>query len=574
MNKFFRRAIAVIAATFILVSATQAASRNSSNLLQYIPSDAPYVFASTEPMPAKLMDKLEPTIDEVLKAYQRVVRHLMAEQLVKMAEEENGAENAEKFRGVVEEFLALMSIDGLRNAGIERDSAFAMYGNGLIPVLRFELSDVALFDATIERFEKQAETPLGVGEVNGDAYRFIDAESAHLIIATLDEQAVISVVPASFDEAQVAAALGVTRPKTSIAKSKALREINKKYGYANYLTGYLDSQRIAQIFMGPASELDREVFDAFEYSQPELSESCRSEISQMAGIAPRMVFGYTNVSPDVIESSMVIELRKDLAEGLASVPSAVPGLGADPGGFMSFGVGLNVLALRNFYEARLDAMEADPYECEMFADLQASTAKGREALNQPIPPVVYSFRGFVANIMDIQGLDMKSDAPPESIDASLLVAIENAESLIAMAAMMDPQIAAMNLVADGKPVRLELAQLAEVAEDVFAALSSDSVAVSIGKGAELNSANMLRADSVSPAPFLSMSMDSARYYNMMGEAMAMEKPDESGREVPQAMRDAMSDIMRLSGSMYERMTVDIRFTDRGVEIGGRMLLSD
>ena len=574
MTIFHKPAFAAIAASLLFVSAAQAASRNSSNLLQYIPADTPYVIASTEPMPTKLLDKLEPTADEILKAYQLVVRQLMAEQLVKMAQEEDGAEDAEQFRNVVEEFLGLMSIEGLRKAGIERDSAFALYGNGLLPVLRFELSDDALFDATVDRFEEKAETPLGVGEANGNAYKFIDLEDVHLIVATLDEQAIMTIVPSSFDESQVSAVLGVTKPKSSLAKSKALRKISKEYGLSNHMTGYFDIQRSVEAFTGSARDRDREVFAALDYTEPDLSDTCRSEIGQMAAIAPRMVFGYSKVSADMLESLMVIELRDDLATSLATVPSAVPGLGSDPGGFMSFGVGLNVLALRNFYEARLDAMEADPYECELFADLQSGVAKGREALNQPVPPVVYSFRGFVANITDIKGLDMATDAPPESIDASLLIAIENAESLIAMAAMMDPQIAAMNLVADGKPVRLELAQLAEVADDVFAALSTDSVAVSIGEGAESNSASMLLANSVSPAPFLSMSMDSARYYNMMGDAMAQDIQDESGEPMSKAMRDAMSDIMRLSGSMYERMTVDVRFTERGVEIGGRMLLSD
>ncbi len=574
MTKFIRSAISVLGASLLMCSAAHAASGNSSNLLQYIPFDAPYAMASTKPMPSKLADKLEPTIDELLMAYQRVVRHALAEQLVKMAEEEDSADDAEKLRGVVEEFLSLMSIDGLRKAGVERDSAFAFYGNGIIPVLRFELSNVALFDATVERFEKRAETPLSIGELSGKAYKFIDIGGMHLIIATLDEQAVVTIVPASLEESQVALALGVKRPKTSLAKSKTLRDINKKYDFSEYLTGYFDTQRIAELFMGPASGLDRDVLNALDYTPPELSEKCRSEITAMAGIAPRMVFGYSTISTDMIESAMIIELRKDLAEGLASVPSAVPGLGLDPGGFMSFGVGLNMLALRNFYEARLDAIEAEPYQCEMFADLQAGAAKGREALNQPLPPVVYSFRGFVANITDIKGFDLANNKPPESIDAGVMVAIENAESLIAMAAMMDPQIAAMNLLPDGKPVRLELAQLAEIADDAFAALVSDSVAVSIGGGAEANSAGMLQAKSVSPAPFLSMSMDSARYYTMMAEAMALGQQDESGHEVSPAMRDAMRDIMRLSGSMYDRMTVNVRFTERGVEIGGRMLLRD
>ena len=70
-------------------------------------------------------------------------------------------------------------------------------------------------------------------------------------------------------------------------------------------------------------------------------------------------------------------------------------------------------------------------------------------------------------------------------------------------------------------------------------------------------------------------MDSARYYAMIGEAMSKEQPaDEDGEPMPEEIRSAMRDIMALSGSMYERMSVEIRFTERGIEIGGLMKLGD
>lgn len=569
-----RKAVAVAAISLFSITAADAASRNSSNILQYVPAETPYVIASTEPTPAKLADKVEPTVDEVLQTYQKVLRHVMAEQLVKMAEDEATAGDAEKFRGVFEEVIGLMSIDALRDAGIDRESAFALYGNGLIPVLRFELTDEASFDAVIERFEKKAETPLSLAEAKGESYKFAKIDTAHFIIATLDEQAVLTVVPADFDEAQVAKALGIDKPRRNLAKSGTLRDIAKEYGFSQVMTGFVDSRRSAEIFTGQGSEFESALFRITENDSMDLDEQCQSELMEIVGIAPRMVFGYSEMTTDVIASSFIIELRDDIADGLATIPTPVPGLGSDPGGFVSIGMSMNLLKLREFYEARLDAMEASPYECDLFAELQAGTVKGREALSQPIPPVVYSFRGFVANIMDIEGLDMASQTPPESIDASLLLAIENAESLIAMGAMMDPQIAALNLIPDGRPVKLDFPQLAEIADQAFAALSTNSVSVSIGDGAENNSAEMLVADSANPAPFLSMSMDSARYYAMIGEAMANENVDVEGEEMPKAVREAMRDVMQLSGNIYERMNLDVRFTGRGVEIDGRMHLSD
>ena len=167
MIKIAKHAIAVFTVSVISFSTAIAASSNSADLLKYIPADTPYVIASTEPLPSALADKLEPTVDEILKAYQRVLRHVMAEQLVKMSAEEGGAEDAEQFRGLMEEVLALMSIEGIRGAGIERESAFAFYGNGLMPVLRLELSDKDLFDTAVSRIEEKAGEALLVGEGEG-----------------------------------------------------------------------------------------------------------------------------------------------------------------------------------------------------------------------------------------------------------------------------------------------------------------------------------------------------------------------------------------------------------------------
>ncbi len=574
MTKRAIAAIVTIAVSLFSFSSTYAASGESADLLKYIPADTPYVFVSTEPMPSKLADKFEPTIDGILKAYQRVLRQMMEEQLANMSAGEGGAEAAEQFHGLMDEVLSLMSLEGIRGAGIDRDSTFAFYGNGLTPVLRMELSDSNLFDAAVKRIEEKAGKALITGDAKGRSYKYVDAKELKLIIATLDGQAVITAVPAKYDETQVALALGVKTPRRSLKKSKTLREINKEYGFSGYLTGFIDTQRLAGILTGDTTAQDDEVFAAIEKKLPEVTAVCAAEIMGMAGIAPRVVFGYPNLAAQQIESAMIVELRADIADGLSTIPAAVPGLGRDVGGLMSFGIGVDLLALREFYEARLDAMEAEPYECEMFAELQAGVAKGRQALSQPLPPVVYSFRGFVANIADIQGLDLSSSTPPESVEASLLIAVENAEALVMMVALMDPQVAALNLVPDGKPVRLDFPQLAEIADEAFAALSNNALSISLGDGAEAISADMLVADSAEPAPFLSMNMDSARYYSIIGDVMSREPSGDAENEMPEAVRDALRDVMALSGSLYERMSVEIQFTKRGVEINGLMKLSD
>ena len=574
MNHVARISIVVVAACAFLFSANAEAARKAKDLLQYIPEDTPYVMAFTKPLPDDVMDKFEPAVDKTLSAYKRLLQYHVSEQMVELSNQEGGTEQAEQLQSFMDEILGLMSVEGLRDAGMGRDALFAMYGDGLLPVFRIALSNRAQFDAAIERIEAKASEKLPTAEVSGESYRYLDLDEMRVVIATLGNDAVISLVPASVGDERLSQTLGLTKPRKNLAKSKILKNINKEYGYTDHFMSFIDVERIASAFIGDPSGRNAEFLAVLDHDPSKLSAQCQAEFKSLAGIAPRVVVGYKAINKDYIETGMVVELRDDIAAGLATLPAAVPGLGPDLGGLFSFGFSLDPLALRSFYEARLDAMEADPFECEMLGDLQASTVKGREALAQPVPPVVYSFRGFLANITNIEGMDIATETPPESIDASILFAIENAQDLVTMAAMMSPEVAALNLLPDGKAKLLDLPQLAEIAEQAFAALSDNGLSVSMGEGADANAEAMLTAEVAKSKPLMSTAFDAKRYYEFVGNAMMEEDAAEDGEQVPLAMRVALRDAMVSSGEMYERMAVNVHLTERGVEVNTRMTLAD
>jgi hypothetical protein len=167
-------------------------------------------------------------------------------------------------------------------------------------------------------------------------------------------------------------------------------------------------------------------------------------------------------------------------------------------------------------------------------------------------------------------MDLGTQKPPESVDASLLVAFKNAQDLVNMASMMVPEVAEMNLLPDGKARALDLPQLAEIADEAFVALSEVGLSMAMGAGSAENSEAMLAADVATPPPFVSFSMDSKRYYDFIGEALMQEGEDSE----PLALRTAMRDVMVSSGELYERVSINVHLTKRGVEIGSRMTLSD
>jgi len=572
MNHFFRTFVGVGAAIAVLASCRADVPQESEQLLQYIPAETPYVMAFTKPLPDDLMDKFEPVVDKTLSGYERILRYKVSEVLVELSKEEGGAEKAKQLQELVDEFTSLMSVQGLRDAGIDRDSVFAIYGDGLLPVFRVVLSDREKFDAAVARLESKSPEKFQIGTAGGQSYRYHDVEEARFVVATPGDSAVITIVPIAYSEERLAQVLGVKKPQNNVAKG--LGEITKAYDFTGHFTGFVDVEKITASFLGDPSGLNKELLQAAGHDPEKVTAECRAEFAELATVAPRVVVGYTEVNKSHIDTEMVVELREDIATGLATIPTAVPGLGMDLGGFMTFGFSLDPLAARTFYEARLDAMEADPFECADLAELQASVAQGREALAKPVPPVVYNFSGMLAHINDIQGMDFATQKPPESIDASFLLAMDNVQDLVSMAAMMVPQVAELNLSPDGKARPLDLPQLAEIAEQAFVALSTNGLSIALGEGSARNSETMLAADVETPSPFMSFSMDSKRYYEFVGEALMQEGDADDEEAQPLALRTAMRDVMVSSGELYERVSINVHLTKRGVEIGSRMTLSD
>ncbi len=566
--------LVVIAALMTVVAGCGDRSDSASSLgsdagiLRYIPADTPYVIAAPGRMPDDVSDKLEPHIDELLGAYHRMLRAM-----ANNAEAETDDVAAmREFLPLIDELGSLMSSDGLRGAGINRDSQFAIYGIGLLPVMRITLSDGALFESAFARLEEAAGTEMQVATVDGNEYRYAGDDDGRVIVAIIDNELVLSLVPTGLSDAQLGDVLGLTIPAENIATAGVLTGIAADYDYIDYGVGLIDITKIVDILIGETSGLSAEVLSAMDYQVPDLSDVCRAEIRDIAAIMPRVVSGYKEVSTERLVSHAAFELRGDLAEGLATIVAPVPGLGQPTDGLFSFGMSMNLLAARNFYEARLDALEADPFRCELLAEGQNNIQAGREILNQPVPPIVYGFKGFFADIDGFEGMDLANDIPPTSIDMRVLIATENAESLLAMGTMFSPDIASLNITPGGDPVRLDLPMLAATGQAMYVAMSDEAIALSMGEGMQDGLTSMLAAPALEPSPFIGADMDAARYYGFIQEAIEAD-PDSALDQMPE-MQEALRSVMGAIQKMFKRSRFIIGFTGAGIEMESEAILAD
>ena len=567
----------VLAVSFLLlmtVACTDSSDKTDSAaaldpaLLRYVPADTPYVFAMLDPLPDEVADKLEPQIDAILRSYGGMLKAIMDTASVS-AEGDGIPEVAAE---ALEEVRKLLSIEGLRSAGIQRDSKMILYGVGLLPVLRMTLSDGDLMDTAIARIEEKAGDGMSVATIADQSYRYAGDDEGRLIIAVIDNEFVLSVVPTNLPDDLLKSVLGLTLPATSIADSGELQKIIDNNGYLSHSVGLIDFERIVATFLDDQSGVNEELLALMEYDGTVLDDVCKSEIREISGIFPRIVTGYSEISVDRFVSNTILEVRGDIAAGLAILPAPVPGLGSDQGGLLAFGMSVDLLAAREFYTARLDALQADPYECELFANLQEGLEQGRTALNQPIPPIVYGFKGFLAVVEDITGMDLANNQPPTSADVRVLVTTDNAAGLLAMGAMFSPEIAGLDIEPDGVPVRFESQRLAGMVDAAYVAMTDTALAISIGQGTEARLGDMLSAAVNEPHPFASMEMDAARYYDFISKTMVIQ--DEGEEPTPEELKAAIGETMVAFGEVFSRMTVRVEFTERGIEIPSIIELSE
>ncbi|MCB1843654.1 MAG: hypothetical protein KDI09_11885 [Halioglobus sp.] len=538
-----------------------------SSLLEYVAADTPYLFGILQPMPQELADKLEPRIDKLLQGYQLLIRSAVQDG-TENAEATDDTEEGDEQAAALDKVTSLLSIDGLREAGMGRGSTFVLYGAGILPVLRINATDGDAFEKTFAEIEADAGSQMPTAKIDDLEYRYAGDEKAKVILARMGRQIVLTLVPTGISDEALREALGLTLPKSSIAGSGKLQQISKDYGFTAHGIGFMDAQRIADVFLQDASGLNAELLELAGYDNSKLSEVCKAEFASLAGVAPLLVTGYTELNVDRIASTLVLELRKDIADGLATLTAPVAGLGTDQGGLVSMGMSIDLLALRAFYEARLDAMEKDPYACELLQDFQAGIARGRAILQQPVPPVAYSLKGFLAVVDDMQGMNIAAKQAPTSIDMRFLLATDNAAGLLAMGSMFSPELAALNLKADGKPVRFQSPMLQAPVDEAWLAMNDSALAMSVGAGGEKKLSAMLSAKAGDPPPFYAMQMDAERYYSIVSDISAQQQDD----EVPPAVAQATADIMQSLSGLFDRMSVTVNFTNRGAEVGSVVTL--
>ncbi|MDH3351255.1 MAG: hypothetical protein OEM51_06880, partial [Gammaproteobacteria bacterium] len=192
--------LVIIASVFMLTACDRSKDKAvdtsvlsaGDTILRYVPADTPYVVANVEPLADDLMDKLEPKVDRLLQSYQTLLREVLAVKGQELSDDERNSEKYQRASAVINELMTMLSIDGIREAGIARNATSVFYGNGLLPVARVELSDAAAFESTLSRLEEKAGQKLDVITIGDNSLRFIDADKVKIVIGIDESKRIVT----------------------------------------------------------------------------------------------------------------------------------------------------------------------------------------------------------------------------------------------------------------------------------------------------------------------------------------------------------------------------------------------
>jgi hypothetical protein len=562
--------------------------------LAFVPADTPYVVANLDVLDDDTRAALLVQANAQLPAELAQLRAAADEMAAK------DPDSANLLRAFAKE-LDGGSIDSFaQNAGLDLKGYSALYGLGLSPVLRFQLSDVAAFEAFVGRLETAYGKKLDVASIGKQSYRrhVSAATGTELILAVVDKQAVAAILPADAGEPLLRQALGLDRPAKNLQDDGRLDKLAKAKGYEKWAVGELDLTRALPLAASGKDPLFNALLKARAQAesaktgepvanQLQIPASCQADATRIAGRVPALSFGYTRLEARHQDMRWDVALASDITQAFSGLKVELPGLGAAQAGSpFEFFLGLPVAQLRTFWSAQADAVAAKPFTCPALADLNDSFAKlGPGMQKAAIPP-----------FGDLLGLGLsldsftpgKGNAMPQ-FTGRLVLGTSNPAGLLAMGQMMTPALAQLKLASDGKPAALPPALANMFGQPAWMAMGLKSLGLGIGAGEDGKLAAALDAPVGNAGQMLRMHLSGQMYLdwvNLMQQkaeglaaaaaALARDEPDSPQDQADKAASDARTKAqfaaMRAQAARVESMDAEAHVDPDGLVITSQTTL--
>jgi hypothetical protein len=546
MNKAARHTILALSAA--VLAACGKPQPSADHPLAYAPADTPYAWANLEPQPQAMIDwsshQMHAVMPVVIDMYDGLLKQQKA----------LGERETKILAAVLDELRGHDTLDKLRELGYKPDARTAIYGVGLVPVLRMELGDTAAFKAMIARVEAKVGEKIPTGKTGAQEYWQFGNEDVQFVIAVQGSYLVATLWPAAANDTVKQLLLGVTRPGKNLLDAGTLQAIAKKYNYSPYGEGYLDFAVLAQRLSSAPTGVDLEIAKALKLPTDVAKDSpvCVDEAKAIVQKFPRIVAGAETYAPPQLRVAMQFETEPALAQALMAALAAAPGTGAPAEGLFDVSLATPLLKLKEFWLKQADAVAAKPFACPEFASINEMFAKSKQQLGVTIPP---PFSDLTGVRVTLDKLEPRKDSKVPDAASRMLIGTNNPLAAVGMAQMAVPQLKDLKITTDGKPVALPAGLLPASAQlpPVWLAMTDKAIALSAGQGSEAMLGAYFAAPPSATPVFLRVHFSGA-LYGLLGKYA-----DVMQTAMPAAQKDQFGAQTKLF-ALYEKMIRSGEFT--------------
>ncbi len=464
--------------------------------LAFVPADTPYVVANLEIMDDSARQALLAQADAQLPS-QLAQLDAAADRLA--AKDPDGARLLHALRA---EFNGKTVETFAQDAGLNLKGYSALYGLGLAPVLRFQLSDPKAFEGFISRLETAYGKKLDLANADKQSYRkyVFAASGTEMILAMVDKQAVAALLPADASPTLLRQALGLERPQKNLQDDGRLTALTKAKGYQKWLVGELDLSRALPLAVSGKDPLIGAILKAHAEAesaktgepvanQLQTSPSCATDAARIAARVPAMSFGYTQLDVKHQDVRFDVALADDISKAFASLKVDLPGLGRSGAAPFDLSLALPIAQLRTFWLAEADAVASKPFTCPSLTDLNDAFAKLGPAMQKAaIPP----FGDMLGLRIALDSLVPGQNTSLPTFSGRLVLGTNNPAGLLAMGQMMVPVLARLKPTNDGTPLPLPKDMTGILGQPAWLAMSDKALALGVGAGEDGKLADTLK----------------------------------------------------------------------------------
>lgn len=532
-------------------------------LLDFIPADTPYVMATLEPMPADASAQAWAQSRAFLQAYREMFREMRGK--LDAAGDPDAARVTDFIDSLEQEFADKTPAEAIAHLGFAPGGLGALYGVGLVPVVRVQLSEPDSLRGFIERMQQAAGVKLEVGQIDQHSYWISPTAEVpvQMLMAIIDRQLILSVAPRAAEPGVLRALLGLERPASSMADSDALQQHAKSAGLLPYFSGYLDSSRLLDAWLKAGDPVHAAFRDALKIAEAEAPEpACMADWRRLTKAWPGISMGYTRYDADGNTLVAVLRSHPDIASQLVKLRAPMPGAGlADDTAMMDLGVSLSLNQLPTVATALATSITSQPFGCAAFAGLNQSADEAKTGINNP---AVYAAAPVFSGLhLFVDELQIAPDMQEPTGSGVLVLGSDNPDALLGMLRNAAPPFANFDFGQPGEVVALPALPGVPANLPLYASRSDKLIGLAFGESAKASLPARMRT-SAEHQPLLQVGV-SSRLYEAIADAMEQFAPTlPEGESREELLLQAR--LMRMSyAKLFKSMQFSLEVTERGIE---------